>query len=43
VDDARCRSSCCRLGAIFAGFAFHGAFLEDAGFWNGAVAVERST
>src|SRR6187455_1845629 len=25
------------LGAIFAGFVFHGAFLEDAGFWNGAV------
>ena len=26
------------VGAIFAGFVFHGAFLEDAGFWNGAVA-----
>lgn len=26
------------LGAIFAGFVFHGAFLENEAFWNGAVA-----
>jgi NADH-quinone oxidoreductase subunit L len=26
------------IGAIFAGYFFHEYFLEDAGFWNGAVA-----
>jgi hypothetical protein len=26
------------LGAVFAGFVFHGAFLENEAFWNGAVA-----
>ena len=26
------------VGAIFAGFVFHGAFLENEAFWNGAVA-----
>ena len=26
------------VGAIFAGFVFHHAFLEEAGFWNGAIA-----
>jgi NADH-quinone oxidoreductase subunit L len=26
------------LGAVFAGFVFHGAFLENEHFWNGAVA-----
>jgi NADH-quinone oxidoreductase subunit L len=26
------------IGAVFAGFVFHHAFLEDAGFWNGAIA-----
>jgi NADH-quinone oxidoreductase subunit L len=26
------------VGAVFAGFAFHGAFLEDAGFWGASIA-----
>jgi NADH-quinone oxidoreductase subunit L len=26
------------LGALLAGFLFHGPFLEDAGFWNGSIA-----
>ncbi|HEY0957838.1 MAG TPA: NADH-quinone oxidoreductase subunit L [Novosphingobium sp.] len=25
------------LGAVFAGFAFHHAFIEDEGFWKGAI------
>jgi NADH-quinone oxidoreductase subunit L len=25
------------IGAIFAGFVFHHAFIEDEGFWNGAI------
>ncbi len=25
------------VGAVFAGFAFHHAFIEDASFWNGAI------
>jgi NADH-quinone oxidoreductase subunit L len=29
------------LGAIFAGFLFHGAFIEDEGFWNGAIAFNE--
>ena len=26
------------VGAVFAGFAFHAPFLEEAGFWNGSIA-----
>jgi len=29
------------LGAVFAGFLFHGAFIEDEGFWNGAIAFNE--
>lgn len=25
------------IGAIFAGFVFHHAFIESEGFWNGAI------
>jgi NADH-quinone oxidoreductase subunit L len=29
------------LGAVFAGFIFHGAFIEDERFWNGAIAFNE--
>jgi len=29
------------LGAVFAGFGFHEAFIEDEGFWNGAIAFNE--
>ncbi|OYW45247.1 MAG: NADH-quinone oxidoreductase subunit L [Sphingomonadales bacterium 32-68-7] len=29
------------LGAVFAGFVFHHAFLEEAAFWNGSIAYDE--
>ncbi len=29
------------LGAVFAGFVFHEAFIDEAGFWNGAIAYNE--
>lgn len=29
------------LGAVFAGFVFHHSFIDDAAFWNGAIAYDE--